>query len=78
LDGKEQPMTASLMLNMEWIAASDQLPDDEICVLICMADDEVWIGFHDGDEGWHFVSGESPDSIVTHWMQLPPPPESTP
>lgn len=57
-----------------WISTKDRLPDDEQTVLIALADGEVWTGFHDGDDGWRFVSADKVGSPVTHWMSFPEPP----
>ena len=56
-----------------WRACADGLPDDEVCVLIAMADGEVWTGFRDGDE-WRYASADPVGSEVTHWMHFPEPP----
>lgn len=57
-----------------WIDAAQQLPDDDQCVLIALDDGEVWTGYHDGDDGWRYVSSDPLGGRVTHWMQLPEPP----
>ena len=54
----------------DWISVNDNLPDDDVCVLIAMDDGEVWTGYMDGDE-WRYVSGDSMESKVTHWMHVP-------
>jgi hypothetical protein len=59
---------------VEWVDAQDRLPDDDICVLIAMADGEVWTGFYDPD-GWHYVSADPVGSEVTHWSHFPEPPK---
>lgn len=59
---------------MNWTAASERLPDDDLCVLIAMADGEVWTGYHDAD-GWYYVSADPVGSEVTHWAQFPKPPK---
>jgi hypothetical protein len=59
-----------------WIKTTERLPDDEMTVLIAMADGEVWTGYMDGDV-WRYVSGDPINaSAVTHWMDLPPHPEA--
>ena len=60
-----------------WIDVTQQLPDDDTCVLIALDDGEVWTGYHDGDDGWHYVSSDPLESRVTHWMDLPNPPVKT-
>ena len=44
--------------------------------LIVMDDGEVWTGWHDGDHGWLYVSGNPVNCAVTHWMDFPAPPEA--
>ena len=56
-----------------WIDTKQQLPDDETTVLIALDDGEVWTGYIDGEE-WHYVSGDTMASKVTHWQDLPEPP----
>jgi hypothetical protein len=53
-----------------WISVTVNLPDDDLCVLIALDDGEVWTGYIDGD-GWRYVSGDSMESKVTHWMHVP-------
>lgn len=53
-----------------WTAVSDGLPDDDMSVLIATTNDDVWIGWHDGDNGW--IDATTGGSIeVTHWMDIP-------
>lgn len=62
---------------MNWISVNERLPDDDITVLIYMPGNKcgetVWIGYHDADE-WYEPEGLCVDE-VTHWMELPEPPE---
>lgn len=60
---------------MTWIPCSQELPDDDQTVLIVMDDGEVWTGFHDGDDGWRYVSADPIGAPVTHWMAFPEPPK---
>jgi hypothetical protein len=57
-----------------WIDAETQLPDSDLTVLIHhQANDEpVWLGYHDG-ETWRDVNAE--EVQVSHWMDMPAPPE---
>jgi hypothetical protein len=58
----------------DWIAVEDQLPDDELTVLIALSDGEVWTGYHDDDQ-WRYVSADLVEAgKVTHWMDFPEPP----
>ena len=52
---------------MEWISAA-QPPDDDLNVLVALADSEVWIGYHTAD-GW--CSSDGADIEPTHWTNLP-------
>lgn len=56
-----------------WISVDDQLPDDELSVLIALDDGEVWTGFMDAGD-WRFVSADPVTSRVTHWLNFPEPP----
>lgn len=53
-----------------WTKCSDDLPDDDIVVLLALADGEVWTGFRDGD-AWRYVSADLIETAVTHWADLP-------
>lgn len=59
---------------MIWIDAKKELPDDDLTVLISMADGEVWTGYFDNGL-WRFVSGDPAGVTVTHWMDFPEPPK---
>lgn len=63
---------------MEWISVEDRLPDDESGYqVLVFANDIVssWRQFlnHDGKR-WVDKGGYDFIPIVTHWMQLPEPP----
>lgn len=60
----------------DWTPIADSLPDDNICVLIALADGEVWTGFIDAGE-WRYVSADLIEGTVTHWMDFPAPPVAT-
>jgi Protein of unknown function (DUF551) len=58
-----------------WIATADRLPDDDMCVLVFVPDqnDQVWLGYISSEHGeWLCVSGSTCEP--THWMELPEPP----
>ena len=71
--------TADPWLIAGWIAVEDEMPDDDITVLVVVSDDDgdgaILLGFHDGD---HWRNAEHNDEIarVTHWMDLPALPEA--
>lgn len=56
-----------------WIACADELPDEELTVLVYAPaqPDPVWLGYL--DQGM-WLSVEGADLDVTHWMDLPEPP----
>ena len=43
--------------SVRWVDAHKELPDDEMTVLVALADGEVWTGFHE-DNQWRFVSAD--------------------
>lgn len=56
-----------------WTAVKDHLPDDEMTVLLALADGEVWPGFHEGTQ-WFYVSADPVGVEVLHWAEFPAPP----
>ena len=56
-----------------WMEAKVELPDDDITVLIALADGEVWTGFRDAGE-WRFVTADLIESKVVWWAHFPNPP----
>lgn len=56
-----------------WKPTSEELPDDDMTVIIALEDGEVWTGFMDAGL-WRFVSADPVESEVTHWMEFPEPP----
>lgn len=62
---------------MQWTECSDELPDSERTVITYAPDsnEPVWPGYHDGEQ-WVDINGQTiDDATVTHWMDLPEPPE---
>ncbi len=59
-----------------WIPVTESLPDDDITVLIADTEEDVFTGFHDGDNGWRYCSAERVMVPITHWAELPAPPVS--
>lgn len=57
-----------------WVDSRKELPDDDITVLVALADGEVWTGFHDAGQ-WRYVSADPIESEVTHWASFPEPPK---
>ena len=57
---------------MSWIPVTERLPDDELTVLVALADSDepVWLGYHDAD-GWYYIDGAPADENVTHWQPMP-------
>lgn len=59
------------MAAVTWVACRESMPDDEMTVLIWLADDqEVWTGFRDGGQ-WRYVSGDPVGVAVSHWAEFP-------
>jgi len=59
-----------------WIDANEQLPDDEITVLVYssqIADEPVWLGYHE-EHLWLAVDGTELED-VTHWAHVPAGPQ---
>jgi len=56
-----------------WRRVDRSLPDDELTVLLALADGEVWTGFRDAGQ-WRYVSADPIDAAVTHWAEFPLPP----
>ena len=61
---------------MVWHDARQELPDDEITVMVALANGEVWLGFHT-EEDWRQVSADEFDQRVTHWADLPAAPKQS-
>lgn len=57
-----------------WIDAEQELPDDEVEVLLHTADGEVGAGFKDGKD-WRWLCASRVKIPVLHWMHFPQPPE---
>lgn len=62
------------MTALAWTDAAAALPDDDILVLIALANGEVWPAFRDYGR-WCYCSGMPVEPArVTHWMHMPPAP----
>jgi hypothetical protein len=57
--------------SIHWIAVAHQLPDDDMTVLIADTENDVTLGFHDGDAGWRYCNAAIVGDPVTHWAELP-------
>jgi hypothetical protein len=70
-------MSATPQSAVVWKDAKEELPDEDLTVLMALSDGEVWTGFLDAGE-WRFVSADPVDqgdgTCVTHWADLPPHP----
>lgn len=66
---------------MKWHSVLRRMPDSEVNVLIhCPASpDPVAVAhFASKFQRWIYQRGSIVDYIVTHWAELPPPPEAKP
>lgn len=59
---------------IHWIDVRDHLPDDEITVLVSFDGGEVSLGWHEAGV-WRECACACQLETVTHWMDLPEPPE---
>jgi hypothetical protein len=53
----------------DWRSVKDELPSDDVDVLVCTVDHDCYINYF-VDEDW--ING---DDTITHWMPLPSLPE---
>lgn len=69
-------MTTALALPLSsivWHPTAVDPPDDDLVVLMCDADGEVWPGFKLGDQ-WYDVDA-TPIASPTHWCHFPEAPQ---
>lgn len=61
---------------IKWIPVADQLPDDEITVLVFhpSMDEPVWLAYYE-DHNWFSPDGYWLEGAVTHWAEIPAGPE---
>jgi hypothetical protein len=59
-----------------WIDVRDHMPDDETTVLVAMPDGEITTAWH-ADDCWREAASATLIKTVTHWADLPEPPNST-
>ena len=57
-----------------WIDVEEDLPDDEIEVLVHTADGEVSVGFRESNN-WRYLCASKIKIPVLHWAHMPEPPE---
>lgn len=54
----------------EWVPAEKELPGNPRCVLA--TDSEAhFVACWESGQWWEMSSGETIDSVVTHWMEVP-------
>jgi hypothetical protein len=78
---RKRLMRASKLLrqianNRMWISVAESLPGHDDFVLVCDMETSGYLpdrGVYE-DGKWH-VSGD-PEFVVTHWMEIPPPPKA--
>jgi len=58
-------------VSIDWIPVTEKLPDDDLCVLIALADGEVFAGFMDAGRWRYVVSADLVKQTVTHWAAMP-------
>jgi len=60
-----------MIKTIRWISTDTELPDDDMEVLIVDPENDVAVGFHDGDDGWRYLDASRVGDLVTHWAELP-------
>jgi len=58
---------------IEWKRTADEVPDDDMTVLVALSDGEVWTGYCDAG-WWRYVSGDRIEPKVVFWAEFPEPP----
>jgi hypothetical protein len=66
--------TPVLFSQLVWRSVNDEMPDDDLDVILHLEDGSVWTGFRDAGV-WRFVSGDRITGDVLNWMPFPEPPE---
>lgn len=56
-----------------WNSVARSLPDEDMTVLLALADGEVWTGFLDAGQ-WRYVSADPIQEAVLFWAEFPAPP----
>lgn len=57
---------------IKWIPVDQQLPDDEMTVMVChpTLNEPVWFGYHE-ESNWYTPDGCWLETAVTHWAEMP-------
>lgn len=63
-------MSQNLQSTITWIRAADQLPDDDITVLIVDGEENLEMGFFDG-QTWRYTSSDIVFCGVIFWSEIP-------
>lgn len=80
MEAEEAASIAPLNVVGEWVACTDEMPDDEIAVLVWLENGDWDMAYHDssliaitGDSGWQAERGPILRG-VTHWCReiIPP------
>jgi hypothetical protein len=58
---------------MKWIDVNEQMPDDDIEVLVAMNGKDRCFASHDSEIGWVREGGYVQVTGVTHWMDFEAP-----
>lgn len=64
---------------MKWHSVLLRIPDSDTIVLVHVPqnNEPVWLGYFDGEhDRWNWIGGSEIEQTVTHWMELPQPPEA--
>lgn len=56
---------------MNWIDAKDQLPAQDIRVLVANSEGEVYFAFWNWYRHWYRDEADIVTDIITHWMYPP-------
>jgi len=59
----------------KWTSVKSGKPGGGDWVIVALDDGDVWLGFHNVDDGWMDPAGLPFDALVTHWQHLPEPPQ---
>lgn len=56
---------------LTWVPVSKRLPDSDLTVLLfnADADEPVWLGYRDDNDGWLYV--DAVEAAPTHWAEMP-------